>query len=41
MTNREFYKDKLLDIVCAGDCFGVNKTNSQPVPCGELHLMNM
>ena len=37
MTNREFYKDKLLDIVCAGDCFGVNKTNSQPVPCGELH----
>lgn len=37
MTNREFYKDKLLDIVCAGDCFGVNKINSQPVPCGELH----
>lgn len=34
MTNREYYKEQILDIACKGYPIGVNKTSGNPSSCG-------
>lgn len=33
MTNKEFFKERLLDIACNGDTIGVNKKTGVPMSC--------
>lgn len=39
MTNREFYKEQILDVVCSGKNFCVDKTNNI-VACNEIGCNN-
>lgn len=34
MTNKEFYKEQILDIVCNGDRFAFNKDTNELCACG-------
>lgn len=40
MTNREFYKEQILDIVCEGANFAVSKTDNTICSCSDLGCEN-
>lgn len=40
MTNREKYKEKILDIVFNGDTIAVDINTKEPVPCGGIDCRN-
>lgn len=37
MTNREFYKEQILDIVCDGDSFAFNECKNEIMTCRVRH----
>ncbi len=37
MTNREFYKEQILDIVCDGDSFAFNECKNEIMTCRGRH----
>lgn len=40
MTNREFYKEQILNIVCDGAAFAVSKTDNTICRCNDLECEN-
>ena len=36
MTNREKYKEQILDIACSGYKVAIDKTTMKPVPCKDI-----
>lgn len=40
MTNREFYKEQILDVACAGHSFGIDKTDNMIHACCEIGCSN-
>lgn len=40
MTNREFYKEQILDIVCKGNGFGLHKDTNELCSCEKMGTCN-